>query len=54
MIGEEDFFEKNSEFQVWLKREKGRLFEDLSTKKAKRYFKEFVDAFNGGTLSSTQ
>jgi hypothetical protein len=50
-LSEDDYFNKNREFRVWLE---GRdmNFEDLSTEKAKKFFTKFVKRWNEGSLES--
>jgi len=50
-LSEDDYFNKNREFRVWLE---GRdmNFEDLSTEKAKNFFTKFVKRWNEGSLES--
>lgn len=51
LLTEEDYFKKTDEFHVWLKQEKHKRFEDLSSDKARKYFKKFIEAWNAGELS---
>ncbi|EJD40429.1 hypothetical protein AURDEDRAFT_90991 [Auricularia subglabra TFB-10046 SS5] len=50
-ISESDYFLKSDEFRIWLKDEKDRYFDELSSDKARKYFKKFVKAWNRGQLS---
>ncbi|KAG9308969.1 hypothetical protein JVU11DRAFT_11271 [Chiua virens] len=50
-ISESDYFLKNTEFRVWLKDEKHKYFDELSSEKARSYFRKFVRAWNKGRLS---
>ncbi|EIW63866.1 uncharacterized protein TRAVEDRAFT_138168 [Trametes versicolor FP-101664 SS1] len=50
-ISEVDYFLKNDEFQVWLKEEKGKYFNELSSERNRKYFRKFVKAWNRGKLS---
>ncbi|RDX42937.1 hypothetical protein OH76DRAFT_1391026 [Lentinus brumalis] len=50
-ISESDYFLKSDEFRVWLKDEKGKYFDELSSDKARKYFRKFVKAWNRGKLS---
>ncbi|KAG6380645.1 hypothetical protein JVT61DRAFT_5011 [Boletus reticuloceps] len=50
-ISESDYFVKNTEFRVWLKDEKDKYFDELSSEKARSYFRKFVRAWNKGRLS---
>ncbi|KAI0778914.1 hypothetical protein BD413DRAFT_632463 [Trametes elegans] len=52
-ISESDYFLKNDEFQVWLKEEKGKYFNELSSERARKYFRKFVKSWNRGKLSKT-
>ncbi|KAF8547558.1 hypothetical protein OG21DRAFT_1424618 [Imleria badia] len=52
-ISESDYFLKNTEFRVWLKDEKGKYFDELSSERARSYFRKFVRAWNKGKLSKT-
>ncbi|PCH34419.1 hypothetical protein WOLCODRAFT_135705 [Wolfiporia cocos MD-104 SS10] len=49
-ISESDYFLKSDEFRVWLKDEKGKYFDELSSDKARKYFRKFVKAWNRGKL----
>eukprot|EP00051_Salpingoeca_urceolata_P035917 m.32014 g.32014 ORF g.32014 m.32014 type:complete len:372 (-) comp9905_c0_seq2:79-1194(-) len=50
-ISKDDYFSKNVEFSVWLKKKKGVAFEELSTDEARKRFKDFVRKWNDGELS---
>lgn len=52
-ISESDYYLKNAEFKVWLKDEKGKYFDELSSEKARSYFRKFVKAWNRGKLSTS-
>ncbi|KAL1921315.1 uncharacterized protein VTP21DRAFT_11031 [Calcarisporiella thermophila] len=45
-LTEENYFDKSSEFRVWLVEEKGKHFNDLSSEDTRKYFKKFVRAWN--------
>ncbi|KAI8974641.1 hypothetical protein BDB01DRAFT_805864 [Pilobolus umbonatus] len=45
-ITEEDYFEKATEFRLWLKEHKHKYFDELSSKENRRYFKKFVKKWN--------
>ncbi|KAI9269308.1 hypothetical protein BDA99DRAFT_558055 [Phascolomyces articulosus] len=45
-ISSDDYFEKATEFRLWLKEEKDRYFGDLDSDDARHYFKKFVKAWN--------
>ncbi|KAF9469511.1 hypothetical protein BDZ94DRAFT_1242569 [Collybia nuda] len=49
-ISESDYFQKSSEFRIWLKDEKGKYFDELSGDRARSYFRKFVKAWNRGKL----
>ncbi|KAI1790974.1 hypothetical protein LXA43DRAFT_458102 [Ganoderma leucocontextum] len=50
-ISESDYFLKSDEFRVWLKEEKGKYFDELSSDRARKYFRKFVKVWNRGKLS---
>ncbi|RIA90793.1 hypothetical protein C1645_737622 [Glomus cerebriforme] len=45
-ISEEDYFSKSTEFRVWLREDKDKFFDELSSEQAHRYFKKFVNTWN--------
>ncbi|KAI8328992.1 hypothetical protein BC941DRAFT_385149 [Chlamydoabsidia padenii] len=45
-ITEDDYFEKASEYRIWLKEKKRKYFNELDAKDARYYFKKFVKAWN--------
>lgn len=49
-ISESDYFLKNTEFRIWLKEEKHKYFDELSSEKARSYFRKFVKAWNRAKL----
>jgi len=49
-ISESDYFLKSDEFRAWLKDEKDKYFDELSSDKARKYFRKFVKAWNRGKL----
>ncbi|EMD42346.1 hypothetical protein CERSUDRAFT_148113 [Gelatoporia subvermispora B] len=49
-ISESDYFLRSDEFRVWLKDEKHKYFDELSSDKARKYFRKFVKAWNRGKL----
>ncbi|KAJ2126392.1 hypothetical protein IW147_000140 [Coemansia sp. RSA 720] len=51
-ISQEDYFRLNAPFRLWLRKEKDRYFDEMSSDKAHRYFKSFVRAWNKGELRS--
>jgi hypothetical protein len=50
-ISMKDYYNKNAEFQYWLKKKKHVYFSDISTEKGKKYFKKFVKKWNNVELS---
>ncbi|OJA09388.1 hypothetical protein AZE42_06821 [Rhizopogon vesiculosus] len=52
-ISEADYFLKNTEFRIWLKEEKNKYFDELSSEKARSYFRKFAKAWNRGKLSKS-
>ncbi|KAJ3054172.1 hypothetical protein HK097_002494 [Rhizophlyctis rosea] len=51
-ISEDDYYNKSTEFQMWLREEKKLYFFDLSGEEARSYFKKFVRRWNKARLSS--
>ncbi|KAJ3036280.1 hypothetical protein HDV00_002936 [Rhizophlyctis rosea] len=51
-ITEDDYYNKATEFQTWLREEKNLYFFDLSGEEARRYFKKFVRRWNKAKLAS--
>ncbi|KAG1474796.1 hypothetical protein G6F56_000131 [Rhizopus delemar] len=49
-IDEDDYFEKATEFRLWLKEHKDRYFDELNSKDARHYFKKFVKKWNRNEL----
>lgn len=49
-ISQSDYFLKNTEFRIWLKEEKHKYFDELSSEKARSYFRKFVKAWNRAKL----
>ncbi|CCM02258.1 uncharacterized protein FIBRA_04341 [Fibroporia radiculosa] len=49
-ISESDYFLKSDEFRIWLKDEKRKYFDELSSDKSRKYFRKFVKAWNRGKL----
>ncbi|KAF7726610.1 hypothetical protein EC973_008574 [Apophysomyces ossiformis] len=45
-ISDEDYFEKATEFRLWLRESKHKYFDDLDSHDSRRYFKKFVKAWN--------
>ncbi|WWC92916.1 uncharacterized protein L201_007878 [Kwoniella dendrophila CBS 6074] len=53
-IGEEDYFLKSSEFKAWLKEERGKYLDEMSSESAHKYFRKFVRKWNDGLLKPNQ
>ncbi|KAJ2344103.1 hypothetical protein GGF43_005531, partial [Coemansia sp. RSA 2618] len=51
-ISQDDYFRLNAPFRLWLRKEKDRYFDEMSSDKARQYFKSFVRAWNRGDLRS--
>ncbi|KAG9094504.1 hypothetical protein FS749_012324 [Ceratobasidium sp. UAMH 11750] len=49
-ISEASYFQKSSEFRIWLRDEKGKYFDELTGDRARHYFRKFVKAWNRGKL----
>ncbi|KAK7695245.1 hypothetical protein QCA50_002435 [Cerrena zonata] len=49
-ISESDYFLKSDEFRVWLREEKRKYLDELTSDKARKYFRKFVKAWNRGRL----
>ncbi|KAG0167190.1 hypothetical protein DFQ28_005687 [Apophysomyces sp. BC1034] len=45
-ISDDDYFEKATEFRLWLKDAKHKYFNELDSNDSRRYFKKFVKAWN--------
>ncbi|CAG8743712.1 9968_t:CDS:2 [Rhizophagus irregularis] len=45
-ISVDDYFSKSTEFRTWLREDKDKFFDELSSEQAHRYFKKFVSAWN--------
>ncbi|KAI8967497.1 hypothetical protein BDF20DRAFT_829275, partial [Mycotypha africana] len=45
-IDEDDYYEKSTEFRLWLRESKHIYFDELEAKEARRYFKKFVKKWN--------
>ncbi|KAI9362253.1 hypothetical protein BD770DRAFT_382247 [Pilaira anomala] len=45
-ITEDAYFEKSTEFRLWLKENKHKYLDEISSKDARRYFKKFVTKWN--------
>ena len=52
-ISEDDYFKRSAEFRDWLREDRGRYFEDLTSEDARKQFKKFVSKWNAGELRST-
>ncbi|WVR08142.1 hypothetical protein IAU60_005188 [Kwoniella sp. DSM 27419] len=53
-ISEDDYFLKASEFKRWLKEERGRYLDEMSSESAHKYFRKFVRRWNDGQLKPEQ
>ncbi|KAJ1679416.1 hypothetical protein EV182_002100 [Spiromyces aspiralis] len=49
-VSADDYFRLNPQFRLWLKKEKGKYFDELPSDKNRRYFGRFVDLWNKGQL----
>lgn len=49
-ITEEAYFEKATEFRLWLKEAKQKYIDEISSKESRRYFKKFVKKWNAYEL----
>ncbi|KAJ3124620.1 hypothetical protein HK098_000957 [Nowakowskiella sp. JEL0407] len=49
-LNSDSYFERSSEFMLWLKESKGKFLTDFPTEDAHRYFKKFVKRWNKGKL----
>ncbi|KAI8347633.1 hypothetical protein EDC96DRAFT_521102 [Choanephora cucurbitarum] len=49
-IDQDDYFEKATEFRLWLKEAKNKYFDELSSKDTRYYFKKFVKKWNSHEL----
>ncbi|KAI9248945.1 hypothetical protein EDC94DRAFT_624467 [Helicostylum pulchrum] len=45
-ITEDSYFEKSTEFRLWLKEHKHKYIDEISSKESRRYFKKFVSKWN--------
>ncbi|TFK69922.1 hypothetical protein BDN72DRAFT_888162 [Pluteus cervinus] len=52
-ISEADYFRKSDEFRVWLREERRKYLDELSSDKARSHFRKFVKAWNRGKLSNS-
>ncbi|WVQ96090.1 hypothetical protein IAU59_003191 [Kwoniella sp. CBS 9459] len=53
-ISEDDYFLKSSEFKAWLKEERGKYLDEMSSDSAHKYFRKFVRRWNDGALKLHQ
>jgi len=44
---------KSDEFRLWLREEKRKYLDELSSDRSRKYFRKFVKAWNGGKLSKS-
>ncbi|WWD20199.1 hypothetical protein CI109_104675 [Kwoniella shandongensis] len=49
-ITEEDYFLKSYEFKLWLKDERGKYLDEMSSESAHKHFRKFVRRWNDGAL----
>ncbi|WVQ79299.1 hypothetical protein IAT38_001396 [Cryptococcus sp. DSM 104549] len=49
-ISEDDYFLKSNEFKYWLKEERGKYLDEMSSESAHKYFRKFVRRWNDGAL----
>ncbi|KAF8600620.1 hypothetical protein BDV93DRAFT_538677 [Ceratobasidium sp. AG-I] len=49
-ISDSDYFQKSTQFRIWLRNEKGKYFDELTGERARHYFRKFVKAWNRGQL----
>ncbi|KAJ3177433.1 hypothetical protein HDU87_004452 [Geranomyces variabilis] len=47
---DDDYFSKATEFQTWLRLDKKKFFDDLSSRSAREYFAKFAKRWNKGKL----
>ncbi|KIR34614.1 hypothetical protein I352_02865 [Cryptococcus deuterogattii MMRL2647] len=50
-ISEDDYFLKSSEFRLWLKEERGKYLDEVSSESAHKYFRKFCRRWNDGALN---
>ena len=51
-ISEDDYFKRSAEFRDWLREDRGRYFEDLTSEDARKQFKKFVSKWNAGECAA--
>ncbi|KAJ2851698.1 hypothetical protein IWW36_000843 [Coemansia brasiliensis] len=51
-ITQDDYYKFNAPFRLWLRKEKERYFDEMSSEKARKYFGSFIRAWNEGRLRS--
>lgn len=51
-ITEDAYFEKSTEFRLWLKEHKHKYIDEISSKESRRYFKKFVAKWNDFELDA--
>ncbi|KAJ1920707.1 hypothetical protein H4219_001106 [Mycoemilia scoparia] len=49
-ISDDDYYRLNAQFCLWLRKEKDRYIDELSSEKSRKYFHKFVVAWNDGKL----
>jgi len=52
-LTEADYFLRHVEFVEWLRKDKGKYFNELNGEKARSYFRKFMKAWNRGRLSQS-
>ncbi|EAL20853.1 hypothetical protein CNBE2140 [Cryptococcus deneoformans B-3501A] len=50
-ISEDDYFLKSNEFRLWLKEERGKYLDEMSSESAHKYFRKFSRRWNDGALN---
>ncbi|CAG8534973.1 1599_t:CDS:2 [Ambispora gerdemannii] len=49
-ISEDDYYSKSTEFRTWLREEKQKYFDEMSSHQTRKYFRKFVRAWNKDKL----
>ncbi|GJJ76750.1 hypothetical protein EMPS_09109 [Entomortierella parvispora] len=52
-ISEDDYFNKSTEFRLWLRKSKKKYFEELTADENRKYFRKFVRAWNDYDLDES-
>uniref|UniRef100_A0A7S4F674 Nucleolar protein 56 n=1 Tax=Chrysotila carterae TaxID=13221 RepID=A0A7S4F674_CHRCT len=50
LLSEDDYFQRATEFQLWLKEARNRFLDELGSEEARKEFKKFVSTWNSGEL----